>query len=402
MKKLFLPGFVILSLALCACDDHNGKKKSTDIIDILDSDTNDSEIVNNNSNNSTCNETQDTKTLQWLPQLKIYHGTTQGPAVCMAPSQQLAIGALLQYDGAWVNVCTGTLVTDRLVLTAAHCVTDYRGRPLSPSELRFAFGPDAASPLRSVGVLAVHVNPRYTNYSKTGYDHAVIELDGTPAADLGVSPLPISRTSPAGIIGHYVQQAGFGITEQDSNNTRLWWTPERVWGVSDADGEMIVNGQGYSSVCNGDSGGPSIYPLEGNVPTVLGTVSWGDPSCVDFDHYARTDWDLDFLDSVIPAGFDYCASLTEEGECDGDIARWCEGGLPRTECCDARTGPCTVTDGRARCQKRRPACENLDFAGVCENETAKWCWGGLVFSRDCAACGQVCANAGSIWGNVCL
>jgi hypothetical protein len=122
---------------------------------------------------------------------------------------------------------------------------------------------------------------------------------------------------------------------------------------------------------------------------------------VDFDHYARTDWDLDFLDSVLPADFDLCGGLTAEGECDGSVARWCEGGLPRTECCDARTGPCTLSGGRARCERRRPACENLDFAGICDGATAQWCWGGLVFSRNCAACGQECTSAGSILGNYC-
>ena len=403
MQKVLRCCFLFLCLEMASCDESGGKKK-TDINNEnnINNVNNINNINNSNNNNNTnCDEQQDVKTLHWLSQQKIYHGTTTGPALCMTPSQQLAIGALLQYDGAWVNVCTGTLVTDRLVLTAAHCVTDYRARPLDPSKLRFAFGTDAAFPLRIFGVRAVYVNPRYTNYSKTGYDHAVIELDGTPAADLGISPLPISRTSPANLIGHYVQQAGFGITERDYNNTQLWWTPERVWGVSDADGEMIVNGQGYSSVCNGDSGGPSLYLLGGNVLTVLGTVSWGDPSCVDFDHYARTDWDRDFLDTVLPTDFDYCGGLTFEGECEGNVARWCEGGLLHTQCCDARTGPCIVSGGRARCEQPRIACDNLDFAGVCNGDVAQWCWGGLAFSRHCAACNQQCTTVGSILGNYC-
>jgi len=359
----------------------------------------------NNTNNQTCDGTQDVKDFHWLAKsrnLKIYNGTVTGPALCMAPSQRLAVGALMQYDGAWGNVCTGTLVTDRHVLTAAHCASDYRGNPMDPSELRFSFGDDANSPERTYEVLTVTVNPNYGGYNEnTGDDHAVLELDGNPATDLGISPIPISRVSPRALIGHYVQQAGFGTTEDSYNNTRLWWTPELVSGVSDADGELIVDGQGYSSVCNGDSGGPSLYPLDGNVLSVLGTVSWGDPSCVDVDRYARTDWDLDFLDVAIPA-FNACAGLTEDGVCDGDVARWCEGGLPRTECCDERTGPCAVVGGQARCGDRRAVCSALDFTGVCDGGVARWCWGGLVRTRNCAACGVSCVtDASSILGAYC-
>jgi hypothetical protein len=422
---------LLVCFAAFACDDDGSKKKTGEALcaDGLDNDgdgfadcddqdcwpsaacqTNNVNNVNNannvnNVNNQVCDGAQDVKDFHWLDKsrtLKIYHGTLSGPALCMAPSQRLAVGALLQYDGGWGNVCTGTLVTDRHFLTAAHCASDWRGDPLSAGELRVAFGDDADSPLATYEVLSVSVNPGYGGYSaKTGEDHAVLTLDGNPMADHGISPIPISRTSPRPLIGHYVQQAGFGTTESSYNNTRLWWTPELVSGVSDADGELIVDGQGYSSVCNGDSGGPSLYPLEGNVLSVLGTVSWGDPSCVDVDRYARTDWNLDYLDTAIPA-FDACAGLTEAGTCEGNVARWCEGGLPRTECCDARTGPCAVVGGLARCGERRTPCTDQDFEGACSGDTARWCWGGLVHSRNCAACNSTCVpDAGSVFGAYC-
>ncbi len=428
MKNHALLCCLLLAFAAVACDDDGSKKKTGETLcaDTLDNDgdgfadcddqdcwpsdacqTNNVNNVNNlnNVNNQICDGRQDEKDFHWLNKsrnLKIYHGTVAGPALCMAPSQRLAVGALLQYDNGWGNVCTGTLVTDRHFLTAAHCASDWRGNAMSPDELRVAFGDDADSPLEVYEVLTVLVNPNYGGYDQvTGYDHAVLELAGNPMTELGITPIPISRTSPQPLIGHYVQQAGFGTTESSYNNTRLWWTPELVSSVSDRDGELIVDGQGYSSVCNGDSGGPTLYPLEGNVLSVLGTVSWGDPSCVDVDRYARTDWDLDFLDGAIPA-FDACAGLAEAGVCDGDVARWCEGGLPRTECCDERTGPCAVTGGRARCGDRRTPCTDQDFEGACIDDIARWCWGGLIHSRNCTACGTTCVpDAGSVFGAYC-
>ncbi len=405
MKTALLLSLVVV---LSACDD-SGSKKNTNNLNNTNNANNSNNLNNannlNNTNNQVCPDTEDTKRLHWYnTSLKIYYGA-QEPALCMAGSQKLAVGALLSENrGVWSNICTGTLVTGNHILTAAHCVTDYRGRPKPASDFRFAFGPDSANPVAVYELVSLAVNPSYSGYSaRTGHDHAVLVLQGSPMDDLGISPLPIHRVHPGYLVGQYVQQGGYGITQNSSSNARLWWTPELVSGVDDRDGELIVNGQGFSSVCNGDSGGPSLYPVDGNVLTILGTVSYGDPSCVDRDYYGRTDWDLDFLDANIPA-FDYCAGLDEKGVCDGNIARWCEGGLPRTECCDAVTGPCELSvNGYARCDVRRNPCASmLDFKGTCQDNTAFWCWGGLVFSRSCTACGGTCTpNADPVFGAYC-
>jgi hypothetical protein len=133
----------------------------------------------------------------------------------MAPSQQLAIGALLQYDGAWVNVCTGTLVTDRHVLTAAHARRITGPARMDPSELRFAFGTDAASPLRTFGVRSVHVNPLYSNYFQNGLrPPAIIELDGHPRCGFGDFALAHFAQKPGKSRGALRAAGGFGIRSE--------------------------------------------------------------------------------------------------------------------------------------------------------------------------------------------
>ncbi len=357
-------------------------------------------INNTTINNGICPTAQDDKLSQihWLSR-RIYHGTT-GPGICLSDAQALAVGSLVTEDGggSWYNFCSGTLVTDRYVLTASHCTLSPWGGEMDPSEVRFTLGDDALSPEDVFTVIAIHNNPDYDMWGNTtGWDHAILELDRSPLDYLPVEPIPYAATAPDNIIGNYVQQVGFGTTEDDNDNSTKWWTLELVDSVNETLGEMTVNGQGESSVCDGDSGGPSLHALGGSGLAIIGTVSWGDASCVDYDHYAMTHWDQTYLSKWIPE-YDYCGDLPAEGTCDGTgMAVWCEGGIVHRECCDEITGPCTVIGGIAQCQNTRDVCpEGLDFRGTCDGTSiARWCFDGRVHTRDCVSCGQVCADTGN-------
>jgi hypothetical protein len=203
-------------------------------------------------------------------------------------------------------------------------------------------------------------------------------------------------------LGNYVQQCGYGSTESNYDNFSKLWTPELVVDFSQTQGEMRVYGQGISSVCNGDSGGPSLYSLGGNQLSIIGTVSWGDASCVDYDYYGLTHWDLEFLENNIPS-WDYCGEITSDGTCIEGIAHWCENGFLQTDCCSE--GSCLQNnDGQFRCEFPRDACpDSLDFKGECIEDTARWCWNGQVYFRDCSLCGQSCnTSRNEIVGNYCV
>ncbi|MBU1240832.1 trypsin-like serine protease, partial [Myxococcota bacterium] len=303
-----------------------------------------------------------------------------------------------EYGSSWSNICSATLVSDYHVLTAAHCVLSMYGGLMDPSEIRFAIGQDALLPDDVFNVVAIHTNPLYDMWgSTTGYDHAVLELARSPLASLDVEPIPVNYQLFNGLEGNYVQQVGYGTTEDNYDNSDRWWTLELVDSFKVNIGEMTVDGQGESSVCDGDSGGPSLYAVGGSGLSILGTVSWGDASCVDFDHYAMTNWDSEFLTTWIPE-YDYCGDLSQEGTCDGtQMARWCEGGIIHRECCDEITGPCTVVNGIAQCQEARDPCpQGLDFRGTCNGQVATWCFDGQVHTRDCTNCGQQCVQTSSV------
>lgn len=337
-------------------------------------------------------------------ELRVFNGTEE-PEMCLSPMQQLAVGALVFEYQNWENACTGTLIADDVVLTAAHCVRDWWGDVLSAHEVRFVVGQDAKQPELTFGVESLHPHPDYQGESS--HDVAVLVLSGGVAGSgLDLLPIPASQTPlDASFVGERVQNVGFGATHDNENNHKRFWTVEEVTQV--LPGELVVYGGGVSSVCWGDSGGPSFYLFEqgpdssaGARLATIGTVSWGDESCVDYDHFARIDDNAAFIQGYT-GPMDPCVGVDVVGLCDGDVALWCEGGALRQRCCGAEDMAC-VQEGseRARCVDQ---CGELTWEGRCaEGEVAEWCEGGVVRRRHCIPCAQTCGWAGDALGYYCV
>jgi hypothetical protein len=330
---------------------------------------------------------------------RIYNGTTE-PEICMSPRQQLAVGALLFQEYAWGNGCTGTLVADDVVLTAAHCVQDWYGNPIHPSQVRFALGEDALDPVAVINVDAVAAHPGYQGDAI--HDVGVLLLEvGVSTLSLDVLPIPPNRRDlGSAFVDERVQNVGYGDTESSDDNSRRFWTTEPVTAVRP--NEYTVFGGGSpqgSSVCYGDSGGPGLYLFDGNALAVIGTVSWGDPSCMDYDHFARTDDNLTFLETQ-GGTLDPCAGVDEVGRCDAGVAIWCDAGTLRQRCCLAEGVGCGANAlGQQRCLD---ACGGLTFAGQCDGTDAVWCQEGEIRRRRCAPCAQVCGPTGTAQGRYCI
>jgi hypothetical protein len=154
-------------------------------------------------------------------------------------------------------------------------------------------------------------------------------------------------------------------------------------------GEIVVDGRGLQGICYGDSGSALIdLDLQGN-PVALAVESWGDDSCVGIDHMARLDevysWIAPVLAGEIPE--DPCEGVTTEGECLGEVARWCRDATLNQLDCAALDSNCEYID---EARRHGCVCGDLDDVGRCNGNLLESCRRDRISVQDCAARGESC------------
>lgn len=143
------------------------------------------------------------------------------------------------------EMCTGTLIGNRTVLTAAHC--------MNASSQRLNFCLDGRPCIQ--GTATQH--PAYP-YIPGDNDIAVIRLDSDVRALFGIIPTRISTVTP--YVNNHITLVGYGCTVWKDENTDGF----KRYGYNSID---EVNSQvfqfdgsgGQSRICPGDSGGPVFH-----------------------------------------------------------------------------------------------------------------------------------------------
>jgi len=235
-------------------------------------------------------------------QAPIKNGSPTGPAFG-------AVGALMydfNADGVdgYDLLCTGSLVSPTVFVTAAHCV--YWLADDAP--LQVSFEPSLLPvPASYIAASGFAFDPEYGHDQAHPHDLAVVFLPAGSTAGITPYNLPpaghLDQLNHAGSLkkavfvnvgyGNSVNSTGqpsFGYDGQRNQSASLFRTLTPAWlGL-----RMNAAATGFGGDCYGDSGGPKF--LASDLTTVVATVVTGDAIC------RATSWDYR-LDTEAARGF---------------------------------------------------------------------------------------------------
>ncbi len=180
------------------------------------------------------------------------------------------------------SLCTGTVVSKRTVLTAAHCVA--RSVVGAGNVFDVYFGPPKPG-TRSLRASATHHDTAFdVNDLGGGHDVGLVIL----SQDAGVAPVSYNTSALSQADVHKsIRLVGFGVTS-GSTHTGAGVKRQATSIIDSIDDLFIGVGDNQHRTCSGDSGGPALYKI-GGVEKIIGVTSFGFANCVGIGTDTRVD-----------------------------------------------------------------------------------------------------------------
>ncbi|MBX3273197.1 MAG: trypsin-like serine protease [Sandaracinaceae bacterium] len=232
--------------------------------------------------------------------------------------------------------CSGTLISEHVVLTAAHCVP--RG---APGQIEVFFGSDLRRAGTRVPAIAAVAHPDASE--SADHDLALVLL----AEPAGVAPLRLaSDDAIAAAPPVSVRLVGYGLTAPGAGDDVVKREGRSL--TTEVTPLHVVLGADPSLPCRGDSGGPVLVSTPAG-ERVGGVVSRGDAACTERARATRVDAHLDdFLTPALaawapgslalgdPCLYDaHCASGRCAEALDEPLLRFCAAPCAADAECDA-------------------------------------------------------------------
>jgi MYXO-CTERM domain-containing protein len=263
--------------------------------------------------------------------------TTQYPAVPLLYSETA------ESEGA--QLCSGTLISPRVILTAAHCVEFVEGEPTAYVAY---FGSDVtvrSDPERigAVDVASYVFHPDWDiNNLEGGHDIGLVLLQQRAPVD----PMPFNRKPLDDLVGQEVHLVGWGRTngiDEDFGVKR-----EVRSTLQGANSLLMQYGSASANTCQGDSGGPNFMNIDG-VEVVAGITSFGNVGCDQYGFGTRVDvFAESFIDPFIAANDPDAIPVGGDDDGDGDDQGGEDGSEAGEGGSDPVTGGCTAAGESSR------------------------------------------------------
>jgi V8-like Glu-specific endopeptidase len=200
----------------------------------------------------------------------------------------------VKFSSGQTAVCSATLIGERSLVTAAHCV-DLGLLAASPVSIRATNRPNAETAAESewISIAETRLHPGWTAGASLNDDVALALLERAP----GASRKPWNRASLSTYEGKPVRAVGYGISAKSASDWGLKRQVALV--INSVDGAHLYVGDGVDAgICNGDSGGPTFHVFADNLERLVGIHSYDvNQRCtsgadVRVDAYARfiDDW----------------------------------------------------------------------------------------------------------------
>ena len=206
-----------------------------------------------------------------------------------APGQFGAVvGLVMAFPGGKAGLCSGTLISPSVILTAAHCLEGVR----DPNSILVFTGDITRENFATRAVAAVQ-HPGYVPSRHVQTNIVDLGVVAVRPGSIKARPYSVSKAAPSR--GESVTLIGYGITP-DGNKSIMG--NEKNYGSSTIAGlynskYLVIDGQ--TGACEGDSGSPALV---GN--QLVGVVSGG-PQCAPNvpDLYNRVDTNYDWIQSMV-------------------------------------------------------------------------------------------------------